>query len=332
MFMLQTCVAAAVGKNLGQLKVSPGASLLFLGEEDTQERDRRMSAICHHSQADLETVEKRVRCYASAGIDIRLTQKIDSNAQETYFGDQVIKLAEEHQHNAGVPIKLIVFDHARLVLGGDPNNAEDVTQLTRVLTSVARQTKAAVFLLAHSPKSITGKSGSEINAADIAGSSAFVDHARAAYMMWTMREDDAKAHHIPSYERSNYVRLENVKCNYGRTGGGYWFYKEFLHEWGVAVLEEKHLYSPNPFQSKGTSALRDRLLTEIRRRSGGVTERNLRDVSGKEGVLKASDKAVRAEITKMVEDGLLNRRAPTPEERRNFRLAATVREVLVPMN
>lgn len=332
MFMLQTCVAAAVGKNLGRLKVSPGASLLFLGEEDTAERDRRISAICLHSQADLKTVEKRVRCYASAGIDIRLTQKIDANAQETYFGDQVIKLAQEHQQQAGVPIKLIVFDHARLVLGGDPNNAEDVTQLTRVLTNVARHTKAAVFLLAHSPKSVSGKSGSEINAADIAGSSAFVDHARAAYMMWTMREDDAKLYHIPLHERSDYVRLENVKCNYGRTGGGYWFHKEFLREWEVAVLNEKPLYSQSLYQSKGTTALRDRLLTEIRRRRGGTTERNLRDISGKDGVLKASDKAVRAEITKMVEDGLVDRRPPTTRERGEFRLAATVREVLVPMN
>lgn len=332
MLAMQACVAAASGSGLGELGVSTGASILVLGEEDKAECDRRLGAICAHFAVDTSLVKQRVKCLGVAGEDIRLTHKLDSNTQATKLGEEIIKGAKAHEKNAGVPIKLIVFDHARLVLGGDPNNAEDVTQLTRVLTHIARSTHAAVLLLAHSPKSVTSKEGSEINAADIAGSSAFVDNSRAGYMMWTMRDKEAKDHHIPESERNLYVRLENVKANYAHTGGGYWFKRRFLSDWDVAVLEHSSLFSPKLFESKTKSQLRDRILEQVRKKNGGITVRRLRDMAGIAGDLKASDRDVRREIEKMLEDGLLSQRAPTKEERDSYRLAGGVREVLEAMS
>jgi hypothetical protein len=329
MLVMQASVASAVGLSLGNIDVAEGSSLLFLGEEDEVERDRRLGGICAHMMVDVGLVERRVKCFGAAGIDIRLTHKADSNAHATAFGNKVIRIAKAHAIQAGIALKLIVFDHARLVLGGDPNNAEDVTQLTRVLTRIARETKAAVILLAHSPKSVIGKEGDEMNASDIAGSSAFVDNSRAAYMMWTMREKEAKSHHVPLSERSNYVRLQNVKANYAQSGGGYWFKRVFLPNWEVAILEQVSLYSSELFASSGTSALRDRILVEVRQKPGGITERQLRDKAGKTGVLKDSDDRVRREVGSMVEDGLLDRRAPTPEERKRHKLTSQIREVLV---
>jgi hypothetical protein len=186
--------------------------------------------------------------------------------------------------------------------------------------------------LAHSPKSVASKAGSDIGASDIAGSSAFVDNARAAYMMWTMRGDEAKTHHISEVDRRNYVRLENVKANYAHTGGGYWFKRKFLSDWDVAVLEQTHLYSSSIFESKSTHALRDRILTELRKKQGGVTERSLRDMAGKNGVLKASDAHVRKEVQAMLEDGLIDRRKPTEAERSQHKLSGGVREVLVSLS
>jgi hypothetical protein len=300
MLTLQIAIAAACGKNLGNIQVAEGSSLLFLGEEDEAERDRRIGAICSHMGADHQLVEKRVKCFGAAGIDIRLTKKIDANAQATNLGDKVIQMAKEHATQSGSPLRIIAFDHARLVLGGDPNDAEDVTQLTRVLTHVARETGAAVFLLAHSPKSVISKQGNEINSADIAGSSAFVDNSRASFMMWTMRDDEAKNHHVSSTERSEYVRLENVKANYARTGGGYWLKRIYMPDWDVAVLEPVYLQSKSLFQTKGVSDLHDKILRELRKKNGGVSERRLRDMAGKDGVLGASDSKVRTAIDAML--------------------------------
>lgn len=329
MLTLQMAIAAACGKNLGHIQVDEGASLLFLGEEDEAERDRRMGAICSHMGADHQLVKKRVKCFGAAGIDIRLTKKIDANAQATNLGDKVIQMAKDHATQSGAPLRIIAFDHARLVLGGDPNDAEDVTQLTRVLTHIARETGAAVFLLAHSPKSVISKQGNEINSADIAGSTAFVDNSRASFMMWTMRDDEAKNHHVSPTERSEYVRLENVKANYARTGGGYWLKRVYMSDWDVAVLEPVYLQSKSLFQTKDTSDLQDKILRELRKKHGGVSERRLRDMAGKDGVLGASDSKVRHAIDAMLEEGVIERRTPTSEEKKLHRLSGQVREVLV---
>jgi len=329
MLTLQIAIASACGKNLGHIQVCEGSSLLFLGEEDEAERDRRIGAICTHIGADHQLVEKRVKCFGAAGIDIRLTKKIDANAQATNLGDKVIQIAKEHAAQSGSPLRIIAFDHARLVLGGDPNDAEDVTQLTRVLTHIARETCAAVFLLAHSPKSVISKQGNEINSADIAGSSAFVDNSRASFMMWTMRDDEAKNHHVSSTERSEYVRLENVKANYARTGGGHWLKRVYMPDWDVAVLEPVYLQSKSLFETKGTSDLQDKILRELRKKPGGVSERKLRDMAGKDGVLGASDSKVRRAIDAMLEEGVIEKRPPTPEERKLHKLSGQVREVLV---
>jgi len=329
MLTMQMAIASACGKNLGDIQVAQGSSLLFLGEEDESERDRRIGAICTHMGADHQLVEERVKCFGAAGIDIRLTKKIDANAQATNLGDKVILMAKEHATQSGVPLGIIAFDHARLVLGGNPNDAEDVTQLTRVLTHIARETGAAVFLLAHSPKSVISKQGNEINSADIAGSSAFVDNSRASFMMWTMRDDEAKNHHVSSTERSEYVRLENVKANYARNGGGYWLKRVYMPDWDVAVLEPVYLQSKSLFQTKGTSDLHYKILCELRRKHGGVSERRLRDMAGKDGALGASDSKVRHAIDVMLEEGVIERRTPTSEEKKLHKLSGQVREVLV---
>lgn len=329
MLTMQMAVAAAVGQEMAGIQVTEGASLLFLGEEDEAERDRRFGAICAHMNADLDVVNKRIKCFGAAGMDIRLTQKIDSNPQATALVEKLIQLTKEHTESTGVPVRFIVIDHARLVLGGDPNDAQDVTQLTRVLTHIAHETKATVFLLAHSPKSVMAKEGSEINSSDIAGSSAFVDNSRAAFMMWTMREKEAKNYHVSDVERSTYLRIENVKANYAKTGGGYWLKRTYLADWEVAVLEKANIYSSSIFQSNSTTDLRQRILDELRKKPGGITERKLRDKAGKTSVLKASDAKVRVEIGEMLEEGLIVSRPPTPDERKTHRLPGQVQEVLV---
>jgi RecA-family ATPase len=329
MLTLQMAVAAAIGQDMAGIQIAEGSSLLFLGEEDDAERDRRIGAICSHTGADHNLVSTRIRCFGAAGMDIRLTQKIESNPQPTGLAEKIIELANQHAEISMVPVRMIVIDHARLVLGGDPNDAQDVTQLTRVLTHIAHETKAAVFLLAHSPKSVMGKQGDEINASDIAGSSAFVDNSRAAFMMWAMRDKEAKEHHVSDSERSNYLRIENVKANYARTGGGHWLKRTYLPDWDVAVLEEARIYSSTFFQSKSSTDLQSRILEHLRKKAGGITERKLRDIAGKDGALKASEAKVRTEVEKMLDEGLITSRAPTPEERKQYRLQGQVREILV---
>jgi hypothetical protein len=214
-------------------------------------------------------------------------------------------------------------------MAGDPNDAEDVTQLTRILTAIAQRTGAAVFLLAHSPKSVINKRGDEINVADIAGSSAFADNARSAFMLYAMRENEAKEFDLGGSDRNQFVCLRNVKANYASSGGAYWFKRFPLSSWGVAVLEQVMLFPAKGGVRSGQSALRYRILDMLNSKPGGISMRAMRDQAGKHRALMASEKAVRAEIDEMLDDGQIVLRPPTAEERRIHRLGGQVREVLV---
>lgn len=329
MLVLQMAVAGAVGKDyLGDLRVGTGSSLIFLGEEDDAERDRRIGAICATFSADRELVSRRIMCFGSAGQDLRLTRLTDGTPDETPLAEQVIELARSHADRSGAPLRFIVFDHARLVMAGDPNAADHVTALTRVLTRIARSTGAAVFLLAHSPKMTMGKQGHEINASDVAGSSAFVDNARAGFMQWSMRDGEGRKYHVYG-ERSRYIRVEVMKANYGPVDTGWWFRKEPVPGWDVAVLKQVRLSSGLPFEGKAKSALRERILELVQRKPGSMTERRVRDLAGKDGELEASEGRVRAEVRSMIEEGVLEARAPTADERRRYKLAMQMKQVLV---
>jgi DNA-binding Lrp family transcriptional regulator len=102
-----------------------------------------------------------------------------------------------------------------------------------------------------------------------------------------------------------------------------------MPDWDVAVLEPVYLQSKSLFQTKDTSDLQDKILRELRKKHGGVSERRLRDMAGKDGVLGASDSKVRHAIDAMLEEGVIERRTPTSEEKKLHRLSGQVREILV---
>ncbi len=128
--------------------------MLFLGEEDHPEISRRLSAASMHYRFDPAVVSRLVKAFPAAGVDLRLTREMNGSLDASALVQNVISLAEQHAQACGDPVRLIVFDHARLVMDGDPDDSANVTQLTRVLTQIAQATGAAVFLLAHSPKTV----------------------------------------------------------------------------------------------------------------------------------------------------------------------------------
>ena len=60
-------------------------------------------------------------------------------------------------------------------------------------------------MLAHSPKSTIGKEG-EPDASEVFGSGAYVDHSRAAFVLDTMREKEAKHFGLNDSQRKDHSR------------------------------------------------------------------------------------------------------------------------------
>lgn len=323
---LELAVHAALGRALGDFQISEFSSLLFLGEETRNERDRRIGAICAHLEdTERRLVEERVAVFPAAGIDLRLTWLYDGNPVAQPLVGQIIALAREHQTRCGLPVGLIVLDHARLVMAGDPNAADDVTQLTRLLTEIAIATNASVMLITHSPKSSRQKESSA-DAAEVFGSTAFVDNARCAFVVNTMRPHEASEFGVPEKESGWYLCLTAAKVNYGRSGTRYWFKKDEVAGWDSIRLEPVNLFPQSLFRNH--SALSKTLIENVKAKPGYYTARKLRDLAGTDGPLKASDAEVRRTLNRMIDEGQLISRAPTAMEREQYRLQSQVREVL----
>lgn len=320
---MQICVNSALGKNLGAVTIAEGCSLLILGEEAKPERDRRFGALCKDlSPSDRDIVRQRIRCMPAAGVDVRLTSMTAGNLAETSMADRIVALGREHSERCGSPLRFLVLDHIRLLMTGDSSADTDVTQVTRVLAKIALELNCCVIVIAHSPKAARGATESS-DAREVFGSSAFVDNTRGAFVLSTMRPDEAKKFDITSDDAKNYVRLACVKANYGPSDGEWWFKKVSIPDWGTAKLEPVNLFKASSFPNY--SALQTRIIGVIRNSPRPVTERNLRDMAGMAGPLKASDAEVRRTIGRILGEGIVVRRDITPQERSQHRLSSNAK-------
>lgn len=324
---IQVSIHGALGLKLGTIQVGKFSSLMFLGEETADERDRRFGALSVGLNTfERALIEKNVYCHGAAGDDLRLTFMMDGNVQESILVDQIIDLAKQHESQADYPVGLIVLDHARLVMAGDPLSADHVTALLRALTRIAVETGAAVLLLAHSPKSTYGKEG-EADPSEVFGSGAFVDHTRSAFVLHTMREKEAKHFGLSDAERKEHVSLNVVKANYGPSGTSWWFKKVPIIGWQAIKLEPVYLLPKGQLNSQ--SQLSRKITDLIKANPGRITERALRDkYSGLNGKLGASEAEVKRTLQRLLDEGNVISRAPTDQERKLHRLSHNVKAVL----
>lgn len=324
---IQFAIHGALGRNLGALEIGQFATAAFLAEESPAERDRRFGALCSKlSAAERAQIERLVYCEAAAGQDLRLTVLKDGNVNETPQVDRIIQAVLSHQEQCGTRVGLIVVDHARLVMAGDPIASDHVTALLRALTGIATQTGSAVLLLAHSPKSTYGKDGLA-DASEVFGSGAFVDHTRAAIVLHTMREKEAKQFGLSDADRKEHVCMQVVKANYGATGGSWWFKREVVPNWSAVELVPVFLLPKG--QANTQSSLARKITDIVKANPGQLSSRALRDrYSGTNGKLGASERHVRDALERLLNDGSLILRPPTKVEREKHRLSANTREVL----
>jgi RecA-family ATPase len=322
MLAIVWAIHIVLGKSWGGLGVSEGAVMMLLGEEDREEVIARFGAICQKMlDEDRQKVMCRALVFPWAGKDMRVTMQRDGNPMETYLPAEIIKTAQAHAERCGVPVRLIVIDHARLIIGGDPNDAQHVTEVTRVLTKIADATGAAVVLIAHSPKTAIGKGkkGESADAADIAGSIAWVDNSRAALVLTTMRDDEAKKLAIDKEDRHQYAKLQLVKANYAPTGWECWLRRMTVPDFGVAIPQVVTLNPPTKVSAD--IGLESRVVELLTRLPGQLTINKIRtNYAGKTRHLAAAEADVELALSKLIDAGKIRQRKPTDDEKDRFGL------------
>jgi hypothetical protein len=300
----------------------PGNVIVILGEEDRGEIDRRLSAVARREKladAQVRSLQANILAYPMVGCDVRLTARGRNGLTDTLFAKEIIKRA-----NIVGNMRLIVLDHMGLIHGGDFNAREDAALTMRVVNHIAQETGASVLVLAHSPKSANQLEASD--ASMVAGSTAFVDQGRAAWVMATMREKEAKEFGIPPGERKNLVSLTVPKNNYGPTGDVYWFRRVPFD--GVGFLELVNLVPQT--SARAAADLGARILEFVTEHRGQYSKTRLRDTqSGKKNIpLRASKADVEMAIEMQLAAGRLVNRPPTDEEREKFGHGPRVTHVL----
>jgi hypothetical protein len=330
MLALSLASQVVIGKDWAGQKISKGSALLILGEEDSDEVHRRVNAIARHfSQNEQAELTRGIRVIPACGKDLRLVRLNQSNPEPTDLDNQIIAMVEQLGTESGNAVRLIVIDHARLVGAGDTNDASHVTELTRVLTSIADRTGAAVLLIGHSPKSVHGKASEELSSADVVGSGAYVDNSRSALLMTSLSEADSKKFGIIPEARLSYARLQVVKNNYGATGTTLYFKREHDPDYQVSVLIPVNLV-PVPKKATRQHQLAQKIIDLLALSPKPISKTELRDkYSGVDRGLGASESDVRKAVKEMLEDGRLVERKPTDDERKVFRLSPNIRSVLV---
>ncbi len=110
--------------------------------------------------------------------------------------------------------RLLIIDTLRRFFGGEENDSGAVTKFLQILERIAQETGCAIIFTHHAAKAAV-LNGQASMAQAARGSSALTDNIRWQCNLAGMTEAEAKKLRIPENLRSQYVRLDITKSNYG---------------------------------------------------------------------------------------------------------------------
>ena len=314
-WLLQLAACIALGLPFMGRKTVEGAVLLLLGEEDLQEIARRFNAITKVmglSSEQVSLLRRRIRAFPMVGLDMRLTRFMAGSLESTDFSAEIVTACKALENECGLPVRLVGVDHAGQIHGGEFNTREDVLQTMRQVSHMAQETGAAVLVLAHSPKSAAGSDKPE--AAAVAGSTAWVDLARAVFVLRAMTDEEGKKLGIDPAVRSAYASFTCVKNNYGPIGDSSWLHRRSVEGYGVGVLQHVDIRPAIKGFVAADEALRQRIIKLLREKPN-LTKYGLDGYARIDDRLKASKAEVARVREELLREGVLRYRAPTNDER-----------------
>ena len=322
---IQLACEIARGGQFADDTLKQGNVLSIHSEDDIAEIRRRAGAwavTANYDTLSLTKIEANWAAHGLVGVDTRLVATINKNLQQTGFVQEVIDTAKAQAANSSQEVRLIILDHAGLMHGGDFNDKADVALFMRTVNKIAVETGAAVLVLAHSPKSAAGKE--ESDASMIAGNTAFVDMARGAFVLATMRKEEAKKYGYNDDTRHGFASLVTVKNNLGPSNVERWFKRTSVADWEVGVLEHTVLFIPTK-TVKGGIKTQQLIKDFIKDRPAQYTKTGLRNShAGIEGEFKASKGDIDAAIGELLASGEVLLREPTAVEIKTFGHRASI--------
>jgi RecA-family ATPase len=212
-------VSMAVGKDLQtgeDLPCGPLRVVLWNGEEDQDELDRRVCAVCQHYRVARADLGDRLFVVSIRDEPMRLAVMEDGSAK--IVDDVRFRMARFISDN-----RIDVFMVDPLVsfhsLPENDNGAIDVL-VKEGFAQIARETKAASELFHHPGKPKLGQS--ETTVEDSRGASSLLWAVRSARVLNFMTPAEAERLGIADDDRRSYVRIANGKANAAPVGAAKW--------------------------------------------------------------------------------------------------------------
>ena len=180
------------------------------GEDDRDEIDRRILAICQHYGIPQEELEGWLFVTSGAEVPLRVAAG--------YSNLEINEVLVRQLREAIGDLKLDVATLDPLItLHGVPEGDNGkMYRVIRIFADLGNELDCAFELAHHTRKGPPGNIPYEYSADDIRGASAVRDAVRAARVLNHMTAAEAQEVGIPEHDRASYFRIDRAKGNYSR--------------------------------------------------------------------------------------------------------------------
>ncbi len=237
---LVEAISIATNRNLlGLGRLVQGNVLVINNEDDDNEFDRRIGAICIHYGID--TAELKNRLFVRSGYE------------------KPVKVAEEHDRlvTASTDVKalidyiecknieVVIFDPYISTHDSNENDNSSIDKVVQQFKHIAAKTNVAIRLVHHTRKNGNSHTNSAGDIEIARGASALKDGARVCHTLVSMTNKEADEYGVDKEAQQRLIRIDGAKMNFSlNKGTPNWFYKESVcinnGEW-VGVIRPYHI-------------------------------------------------------------------------------------------
>jgi RecA-family ATPase len=176
------------------------------GDDDRQEMDRRIAAVCRHYQIPMIELEGWLFVTTKSDFDVKLGSGNGTMTVNRVAVDAIISTILQNEIDVFIAEPLVTLH------GVPENNNTQMNAIVHLLSGVADSCDCAIEICHHTRKLLAGIE--EYNTDDGRGASAIRDAVRGSRVLNSLSREEAREAGIEEQQRAFYFRVDRGKANY----------------------------------------------------------------------------------------------------------------------
>jgi RecA-family ATPase len=186
------------------------------GEDNYEELNRRVLAICQHHGIDQSELVGWFFMTSGNEFPLRVATGYSTLNIDAKLVDQMKRQIAQNEIGLGS------FDPLITLHGVPENDNVKMAQVVHIFGGIADEYNCAIELSHHTRKILTSDGHTGYEAQDTRGAGSIHDTVRALRIFNRMGLEEARAVHIPEHERASYFRVDRGKGNYSPAAKAQW--------------------------------------------------------------------------------------------------------------